>query len=92
MPATVHVNESPCVQRREQFQQALRGAVRHAVGDYQVSSVNLLERFGVEVRIESSKGGSWTRQFVGLEAQPAIVRRAVETALSLLDLSQTTSR
>jgi hypothetical protein len=88
MSPEIVVNESPSFAFRDRFQSAIREAVRHGRGDYRVSSTNLDDRFGLEVRIEGSRGNSWTQRFVKLEAQPDFIRRTVEDALCLLDLFQ----
>jgi len=69
----------------ELFEAAVEEPMRRTAQEYQAYLVALYETFGVEVRIVSPTGKSWSREFRGLEARPEHVRRIMEDVVYLLE-------
>jgi hypothetical protein len=85
MPTTIAANNIPISMRPELYEAAVQEAMRHNTDDCQAYLVKLNDRFGVGVRIVCSRGKSWAREFLGLDAQPEYIRRTIEDVACLLD-------
>jgi len=77
MPITIVANDLPKQMHPEQYDAAIREAMCLATDDCQVYVVKLEDRFGVEVTIAGSKG-TWSREFLGLQATPAHIYRTLK--------------
>jgi hypothetical protein len=87
MPTTIVANDIPISMYPGVYEEAVREALHHVADGCQVYIVKLDGAFGVEVRIVRPRGNSWSREFLGLEAQPEYIRRTIKETC-LIDTTQ----
>jgi hypothetical protein len=84
MSVTIVANDIPSPMHPHLYEAKIREALRETTDGCQVFVVKLDDPFGVGVTIVRAKG-NWCRKFIGLEAKPEIIRRAIEDTVLLLD-------
>ena len=85
MPTTIFANDIPTSMHPDRYEAAVREPMQVAVDNWQADLVKLDDPFGVEVRVVSPTGKSWSREFRGLKARPEHIRRTIEDVVCLLE-------